>query len=81
MSEEWRGLKSFPDRTGLSYTVLFPGVPHFLGLEVQLRISLGLFFLFLVILSSFQITTITWQQQPLFRAGHIFSHQAARILG
>ena len=80
VSDACRGLNSFCDITGLCCTVLFPGIPHFLGLEVQLRLSACSTVFFLDISSSFQITAITWQQQPLFPAGHILSHSAARIL-
>ena len=41
MSEEWWELKSFFVMTGLCCTVLFLGIPHFLGLEIQLRLSVG----------------------------------------
>ena len=59
VSDACRGLKSFCDITGLCCTVLFPGIPHFLGLEVQLRLSTCSTAFFLDISSSFQVTAIT----------------------
>ena len=48
---------------------------------LQLRLSTCSTVFLLDISSSFQITVITWQQQPLFPAGKILLHSAARILG
>ena len=68
------GLRSFCGITGLCCTVLFPGTPHFLGLEVQLRLSTCSTVFFPRYFIQFP------DHCHLFIAGLILSHSAARIL-